>query len=166
MLQAKYMVPRSPTLRTAYRGSKHVRPTLKLRAIWAAGFCLRVMILEENMVSGSSMIQELLAVCLEDIARIPSEKGTPFPDTVILVGDNTVKEVKNTFVMTAVAQLVNHMEVLLADLAGRLCCSLFEFVYESMRHWFYSAVILCLVFYVIDVSQVWGSDDAPCVPHS
>lgn len=96
-------------MRSAYRGAKHQRAKLKLHAMWSAGFALRVVVLEENTYHGSSLIQELLALAVEDIARISKQKGIPLPDCIVLVGDNTVKEVKNRYCLTAMAQLVNHL---------------------------------------------------------
>ena len=72
---------------------------------------MRLVVLEETTYHGSALIQELLAISLEDDARIARQKGNAVPDTVILVGDNTVKEVKNRYCLTAMAQLVNHNKV-------------------------------------------------------
>ena len=107
-MEAKYMVPRSPTLKTAYRSAKYIRPKLKVHGAWAAGWALRIIIVEENSYAGSSLVIELLAMLLQDIANICEESNRASPTTLVVVGDNTVKELKNTFCLSAIANLCNH----------------------------------------------------------
>ena len=63
---------------------------------------------EENVYHGSSLVLELLSVTIEDIMRIAREKGWPQPNTLVVVGDNTVKELKNRYCLGAMAQYINH----------------------------------------------------------
>ena len=98
--EAKYMVPRDPTLKTAYRTSKHQRPRLKLHGIWCFG---------------SALAQELVALALEDIARICQAGRASQPDTMVLVGDNTVQELKNTYLLTFAASLILHQKLRFFD---------------------------------------------------
>ncbi|CAK9013559.1 Uncharacterized protein SCF082_LOCUS11982, partial [Durusdinium trenchii] len=106
--QAKYMVPRAPTLKTAYRSAKYIRPKLKVHGAWAAGWALTIIIVEENSYAGSSLVIELLAMLLQDIANICEESNRASPTTLVVVGGNTVKELKNTFCLSAIANLCNH----------------------------------------------------------
>lgn len=57
--EAKYMVPRDPSLRACYRSSKIQRPKLSIHAAWCFGWVLRVVVLEEDTIHGSSMVHEL-----------------------------------------------------------------------------------------------------------
>lgn len=106
--QAKYCLPRDPMLRSAYRTSKLRRPRIKLHGAWAFGYCLRVALLEETTTHGSAMVTEVIAHTLEDVARISRERGVPSPTTLVVVGDNTVKECKNTWLMSYLSGLVSH----------------------------------------------------------
>ena len=102
------MIPRSPSLKTAYRSAKFQRPKLKIHGVWAFGFVLRIAVLEENTYHGSGLVQELLALTIEDIMKVCDEKKVAAPDTLVVVGDNTVKELKNTVLLSGVANYVNH----------------------------------------------------------
>ena len=107
-VKAKYMVPRDPHLRSSYRMSKFQRPKLKIHGVWAFGHVLRLAILEEGSYHGSSMVREVLALTLEDVVAECQRKGRAPPDTVVIVGDNTVKELKNATCLLYAASLVNH----------------------------------------------------------
>jgi len=102
------MIPRSPSLKTAYRSAKFQRPKLKIHGVWAFGFVLRIAVLEENTYHGSGLVQELLALTIEDIMKVCDEKKVAAPDTLVVVGDNTVKKLKNTVLLSGVANYVNH----------------------------------------------------------
>lgn len=54
------------------------------------------------------MVTEVIAHTLEDVARISRERGVPSPTTLVVVGDNTVKECKNTWLMSYLSGLVSH----------------------------------------------------------
>lgn len=118
-IQAKYHIPRSPELRTAHRMAKIQRPKLKLHACWAFGHVLRIAVIEEDSFAGSSMIQELIAVTIEDVMQECQRKGVASPDTLVVSGDNTVKELKNSFNLVFAAALVLHkkFKFLLPNLA-------------------------------------------------
>ena len=107
-LQAKYQIPRDESLRSCYRASKQQRPKLKIHGAWCFGVTLQLGILEENTTHGSSLVQELLMITLEKAMEIYQAKGKPAPDTLTLVSDNTVKEVKNSVCLGYLASLVNH----------------------------------------------------------
>ena len=53
-----------------------------------------------------------MALGLEDIMR---HCGPTRPNTFVLVGDNTVKELKNRYNLTAMASLVLHHKIQLLD---------------------------------------------------
>lgn len=102
------MIPRSPTLKTAYRSAKHQRPKLKIHGVWCFGYVLRLVVLEEDTFHGSSLVHELLALTIEDIMEVCSTTGISAPDTLVIVGDNTVKEMKNRVILGGLANLINH----------------------------------------------------------
>ena len=54
------------------------------------------------------MIQELLALTIEDVISECQRKGAPAPDTLVVCGDNTVKELKNSYNLTFAASLILH----------------------------------------------------------
>ncbi|CAK9095777.1 Uncharacterized protein SCF082_LOCUS44980 [Durusdinium trenchii] len=95
-------------LRSAYRTSKLQRPKLKIHGAWAFGHVLRLAILEETTYHGSSMVWELIASTIDDAMQQRKELQLAEPDTVIVVGDNTVKELKNTVCLMGLANWVNH----------------------------------------------------------
>lgn len=106
--QAKYQIPRDPQLRSSYRASKLQRPKLKIHGAWCFGHTLQLAILEENTYHGSAMVQELLRITLEAVMQQCQDAGQPSPDTLVVVGDNTVKELKNGVNLAYLANLVNH----------------------------------------------------------
>lgn len=107
-LQAKYMIPRSPTLRTCYRSNKMPRPKMKVHGIWMFGYVLRIAVVEESTFHGSSMVFELISLALEDTIEVCREKGVSAPDTMVIVGDNTVKELKNKVCLSGIANYISH----------------------------------------------------------
>lgn len=109
--EAKYCVPREPSLRTSYRSSKLRRPRLKLHGCWAYNYCLHIAILDENTQHGSSMTIELIATSLEKCMEISAQRGAGSPTTLVVVGDNTVKELKNQYCMHYVASLISHSKL-------------------------------------------------------
>ena len=108
MDQAKFQLPRSPGLVSAYRTSKLVRPRLAIHGCWAFNVCLRVGVLDETHPHDSSTVLELLLQTIEDAVRIFKERGQKVPDTLVLVGDNTVRELKNQYVLSMCSNLTAH----------------------------------------------------------
>ncbi len=107
-LEAKYCIPRSPTLKTCYRSNKLQRPKMKVHGVWMFGYVLRIAVVEESTFHGSSMVHELISLTLEDTIEVCREKGVSAPDTLVIVGDNTVKELKNKVCLSGVANYINH----------------------------------------------------------
>ena len=106
--QAKYQIPRDPSLRSCYRASKLQRPKLKIHGSWCFGFNLQLAILEENTTHGSALVVELLAITIEKVMEHCRLTGQTAPDTLAIIGDNTVKELKNSICMGYVSNLINH----------------------------------------------------------
>lgn len=150
--EAKYMIPRSPTLKTAYRSAKYQRPKMKIHGVWAFGFVLRIAVLEENTYHGSGLVQELLALTIEDIMKVCDEKKVAAPDTLVVVGDNTVKELKNTVLLSGVANYVNHSRFRFLDAVmpfGIVCSP------------------LCGHFHHYELlAQVHSHDDVSCISYT
>lgn len=109
--KAKYLIPRDPHLRSAYRTSKLYRAKLKIHAVWCFQSVLHVGILEETTFHGSSMVWDLIATTLEYVIAEYRRKRMAEPDTLIVVGDNTVKELKNSICPMALANLINHRKL-------------------------------------------------------
>lgn len=109
--KAKYLIPRDPHLRSAYRTSKLYRAKLKIHAVWCFQSVLHVGILEETTFHGSSMVWDLIATTLEYVIAEYRRKRMAEPDTLIVVGDNTVKELKNSVCLMALANLINHRKL-------------------------------------------------------
>ena len=105
--KAKYCLPRDPCLRTAYRNAKQQRPRLKLHGIWTFGTSLRIEIIEESQRAGSAMVCELIALAMEDAMTLNDVK----PECLIVVGDNTVKELKNKFCLSMLMNYVSHLRL-------------------------------------------------------
>ena len=62
--------------------------------------------MDENCPHGSSTIAEVVAQGLEKVAQLCRERGTRFPSNLLLLGDNTVRELKNQFLMAYLKTLV------------------------------------------------------------
>ena len=105
------MIPRDQGLRTCYRANKLRRAKCKIHGAWAFGLALRLWVLEETSYHGSAMTHELLAATLEDVMSVCDERGMARCDTVVIVGDNTVKELKNSVCLLYAANLVNHYKL-------------------------------------------------------
>ena len=106
-LKAKYAVPRHPELKTCYRSNKLARPRLKIPGVWCFNYSLRIGVLDETVRHGSSMVVEILMMGIEDTMRICRE-NKPCPDCLVVVGDNTVKELKNNICFSAFCNWVAH----------------------------------------------------------
>ena len=102
--KAKYCVPREHTLRTAYRMAKIQRQRLKIHG-------LRISIIEEDSYAGSPMVQEMIALGLQDVAQVCQEKNLAFPDTLVVVGDYTVTELKNNYNLLFAGSLILHSKL-------------------------------------------------------
>lgn len=109
--QAKYAVPRDPGLQSAYRSAKLHRPRLKLHGVWSFGHNLQISVLDEVTFHGSSMVLECISRALEDIMATCREKNQAAPTTLLIVGDNTVKELKNSFCLAALGNLCLHKKL-------------------------------------------------------
>lgn len=142
MHEAKYQIPRDPDLRAAYRSSKFQRPKLKIHAAWAFGHVLRVAILEERTFHGSSMVRELLSLVLEDVMLECERTGRPRPHTCVVVGDNTVKELKNSTNLIYAAQLVQNNCLRLLGLTMLVVMIVF--------------FIVCTLMYIYICGSLWG----------
>lgn len=114
------------------------RPKLKLHGAWCFGHTFQLAILEENTVHGSSMVQEVLMRTLETVMKQCKDCHQPPPNTLVVVGDNTVKELKNSVCLSYLASLVNH---------GRL-----QFLAPLASFCFYALIIIVLVNHCLSFS--------------
>lgn len=104
--QAKFALPRDPGLRSAYRVSNLFRPRCKIHGCWAFGYSLNIAVLDEVQKHDSSCVLELIAQTLETVNGICIEQGTSMPHTLLVLGDNTVRELKNQYCLNYFQQLV------------------------------------------------------------
>jgi len=133
---------------------------LKIHAAWAFGHVLRVAILEERTFHGSSMVRELLSLVLEDVMVECGRAGRPPPHTCVVVGDNTVKELKNSTNLIYAAQLVqNHCLKLLG-------LPMLVFLHFTRVYFFLNGmIVLIFLFFLLLIQQkthrskVHGDDD-------
>ena len=84
-VEAKYHVPRDPSLRSCYRASKLQRPRLKIHGAWCFNYTLQLAILEDITYHGSAMVQEVLMRTLEEVISQCKANHQPYPDTVVVV---------------------------------------------------------------------------------
>lgn len=111
MDQSKFALPRDKGLQTLSSWSKFHRPRAKVHGVWAIGWCLQVGVLDEDQRHDSSCVIELVARTLERVAEIASAEGRKFPSTILLWGDNTVREAKNQMVLKYLGSLVGRFYV-------------------------------------------------------
>ena len=153
-MEAKYAIPRSPGLVHAHRTQKLVRPRLKLHAVWSFAHALRICVLDETTFHGSSMVIQALAMTIEDSMRIAASRGAK-PDTIVVVGDNTVKELQNSYCLNYLLSLTFHKRVryprcsFIFSMVGSLPCT------PASKHFFRMMTLKVLMRY----------DDA-CCPHT
>ena len=98
-----------------------------------------------------------MALGLEDIMR---HCGPTRPNTFVLVGDNTVKELKNRYNLTAMASLVLHHKIQLLDPNQHTFFSICVFIC-------FAPVGFCFWMLFVDPGlhhflQVRMPNDAPC----
>lgn len=151
-LEAKYQVPRDPSLRSCYRASKIARPKLKLHGAWCFGHTFQLAILEENTVHGSAMVQEVLMRTLEAVMQQCKDCHQPLPNTVVVVGDNTVKELKNSVCLSYLASLVNHGRV---KFLAHLACSAFVFLICVGEVFIVVSLDFVFVSVIVGVNDGW-----------
>lgn len=65
-----------------------------------------MIVLDETSYHGSSMVIEALAQTIEEAVKLASAKGAK-PTSVLVIGDNTVKELKNTYCLAYLCNLVH-----------------------------------------------------------
>lgn len=70
--------------------------------------------MDENCPHGSATITELVAQGIEKVAELCTQRGTRFPGSLLLLGDNTVREMKNTFLMSYLKTLVGQRKFRMA----------------------------------------------------
>jgi len=73
--------------------------------------------MDETCKHGSSTIAELVARGLERVADVCRQRGRRFPSTFLLLGDNTVRESKNQWVLKYISNLVGRRKLRLAGMA-------------------------------------------------
>ena len=95
--QGKFRLPRDPALKATAALAKYNRPRLTLHGVWAFGRTLQLRVLDEPTRHDSSCIVEAIAHTLEEVFAEVERTQQPRPTSLVLMGDNTVRELKNQF---------------------------------------------------------------------
>jgi hypothetical protein len=103
MDQAKWRLPRFPSLRTPKSGAKLGRPTVVVEAVWIVGHRLDFYLLDKDQHHDSNSIQECIALSLEKCIASLRSRGRDVPRCLILLADNTVRESKNQYMFKYMA---------------------------------------------------------------
>lgn len=98
MDQAHWRLPRFPGLRSPSRLSKCKRPTVVVEGVWVVGHGVFFYLLDKDQAHGSNSVLECLSRALESVAAGLRAQGKRMPKHLILVHDNTVREMKNQMV--------------------------------------------------------------------
>ena len=98
MDQAHWRLPRFPGLRTPHYLSKCSRPTVVVEGVWVVGHGVFFYLLDKDQAHGSNSVLECLARALESVESALRARGKRMPKHLILVHDNTVREMKNQMV--------------------------------------------------------------------
>ncbi|CAE7274660.1 unnamed protein product [Symbiodinium sp. CCMP2592] len=118
MDQAKFAVPRDPQLRCSSALSSAIRPRMMVHACHAHGYTLHIRVADETVKHDSSFVLDLVAETLEKVHDICVDRKQRMPDQIILaVGDNCVRENKNSFVLSFQSLLVQRFKARVAGLA-------------------------------------------------
>ena len=80
------------------------------------GYSFDLYLLDEPTRHDSTAITEMLALTLENVKRLCDEKGACMPRTLVLISDNTVREVKNQYCLSYVCNLVSRFRFRLGAL--------------------------------------------------
>ena len=98
MDQAHWRLPRFPGLRSPHQMSGCKRPTVVVEGVWVVGHGVFFYLLDKDQAHDSNSIVECLSRALESVASDLRMRGKRMPKHVILVHDNTVREMKNHMV--------------------------------------------------------------------
>ena len=98
MDQAHWRLPRFPGLRSPSSLSTCSRPTVVVEGVWVVGHGLFFYLLDKDQAHGSNSVLECLSRALECVAADLRRQGKRMPKHLILVHDNTVREMKNQMV--------------------------------------------------------------------
>lgn len=67
--------------------------------------------MDESCPHGSATVAEIVAQALEQVWDICKKRGTCFPSSVILLGDNTVRELKNQYMLQYMSNLIARRKI-------------------------------------------------------
>ena len=144
MDQAKWALPRLREFVNAKELGRYQRPKVKLHAIWAHSIGLHIYVIDPRQGSGANTVCETASRSLEKVA---AQMGNKMPHHVLVMCDNTVKESKNSTVLSWMSTMiakhrfrsggimmarVGHTHGPLGALEFALCYILFRFCFPSM----------------------------------
>ena len=95
MDQGKFRLPRDPKLKSTASLAKFVRPRLKVHGVWLFGYSLELFVMDEPTRHDASCITECIARGIERVSEICHRLGRRVPSKLVILGDNTVRELKN-----------------------------------------------------------------------
>ena len=105
MDQGKFRLPRDPQLKATASLAKYIRPKLKLHGSWVFGFSLELMVMDEPTRHDSSCVAEIIARSVERVFELCQKRGRQMPSKLVVLGDNTVRELKNQINLGYIARL-------------------------------------------------------------
>lgn len=95
MDKSKFALPRWSDGRTPKSADKFRRPVLEVTACIVHGVGVYIYVADETMTTGASWTGEVLLQSIDSAFRCCQRAQRPMPSRVVVVADNTVKEVKN-----------------------------------------------------------------------
>ncbi|CAK9084576.1 Uncharacterized protein SCF082_LOCUS40114, partial [Durusdinium trenchii] len=116
MDQSKWSIPRCRGDRYSKTFEQLERPRIKVHGLWCHYRELMFFCADPRTAADSDFIIECAARGLERIAAQCRESGAPMPTEVTIWCDNTVRESKNTWVLTFLSALVLKMKMKFAAL--------------------------------------------------
>jgi hypothetical protein len=95
MDKSKFALPRWSEGRTPKSADKFRRPVLEVTACIVHGVGVYIYVADETMTTGSSWTCEVILQSMDSAFSYYQRAQCPLPSRVVVVSDNTVKEVKN-----------------------------------------------------------------------
>lgn len=82
--------------------------------LFLSGYSLEIRVFDDNFPHNSTAVVQLIAEGLERVSEISRARNHRMPSKLIIVGDNTVRELKNRFVLSYISNLLAQRKMRLA----------------------------------------------------
>ena len=96
MDRSKFAIPRWQDGRVPKGSETRPRPSLEVYAVLLHGRCVNVFITDECQTTGACWALEILCRSVQKAWEAAQRKGEPFPLHMVIWGDNTPKELRNS----------------------------------------------------------------------